>query len=278
MSVILVGLDTSAAARPVLDAAVAFGAMAGVPVEAVHVHDGAVETPATLAARSGVALRVLEGPTGAVLIDAFSAAEVCAAVVGARATPGGRRPVGRIARAVVEKALKPVLVVPPEASLTAPIRRILLPLEGMEISSRPVQEALWPLVTNDVELVALHVFTDATLPRMLDQPAYDLEVIGQEFLARHCPPATKIVLRPGPVGRRVFEVSAEHGIDVVVLSWSQDSSPGRAQVVQEVLGTLALPVLLLPVAARAGGNEERTVVEEQSQGPFGVGGANAATA
>ncbi len=129
-----------------------------------------------------------------------------------------------------------------------PIRRLLLPLEGTEISSRPVLEHLCPLLGSGVELVVLHVFTDATLPAMLDRPDDDLRILGGEFLARHCPRATHIELRAGPVGRRVAEVSGERGADLVVLSWSQDSGAGRARVVREVLGASTLPVMLLPLA------------------------------
>jgi hypothetical protein len=61
---------------------------------------------------------------------------------------------------------------------------------------------------------------------------------------RVCAP---IVCCERPVATRVAEVSTEHSADLVVLSWSQDSSPGRARAVREVLGASALPVLLLPV-------------------------------
>jgi len=44
----------------------------------------------------------------------------------------------------------------------------------------------------------------------------------------------------------VAEVSEEHRADLIVLSWSQDTSPERARVVSEVLGASVLPVLLLP--------------------------------
>jgi hypothetical protein len=44
----------------------------------------------------------------------------------------------------------------------------------------------------------------------------------------------------------VAEVSEEHRADLIVLSWSQDTSPERARVVREVLGASVLPVLLLP--------------------------------
>ena len=247
MTTILAALDTSAAARPVLETAVRIGEMMGVGVEAVHVADGPTETPEALARRAGVPLRLLEGPVDETVLAAVGAPGVRTVVIGARATPGGRRPVGHTARHVLHHAPTPVVVVPPEMVAPGAFRRLLVPLEGTEASSRPVLEHLCPLLVADVDLVVLHVFTDATLPSMLDRPGYDLKILGREFLARHCPDATHVELRPGPVGRRVIEVAEEHGADLVVLSWSQDSGSDRARVVREVLGSSPLPVMLLPL-------------------------------
>jgi hypothetical protein len=85
---------------------------------------------------------------------------------------------------------------------------------------------------------------------MLDHPGRDLEMLGGEFLSRHFPREVQIEMRSGPVGVRVAEVAREHGADMVILSWSQDSSPGRARVVREVVATSALPILLLPAGPR----------------------------
>lgn len=248
MSVVLAALDSSAAARPVLETALGLGQLTGARVEAVHVQDGPSETPETLAARSGVPYRLLEGPAEAALLLELAAPQAIAAVLGARGTPGGRRPVGRTALRVLERAGKPVVVVPPEAAGVSPrsLRRLLVPLEGTDSSSRPVLDCLCPLLVGEVELVVLHVFTDHTMPRILDRPGRDLELLGSEFLARHCPRASGIELRTGPVAPRVAEVGAEQAADLVVLSWSQDSSSGRARVVRDVLGHSVIPVLLLP--------------------------------
>ncbi len=249
MNIVLAALDTTAAARPVLEAALRIGQLTGSNVEAVHVHRGrldSVETPESLAARSKVPFRVLEGPVEPALLAAVGAPEVLAAVVGARATPGGRRPVGRTARHILEHTDKPVVIVPPDAIVPSSFRRILVPLEGTEASSQPVLERLLPLLVADVEVVVLHVFTDATRPTMLDRPVRDLELLGREFLARHLPQATEIELRPGPVAMRVAEVLGQQSADLVVLSWSQDSSAGRASIVREVLGASLVPILLLP--------------------------------
>jgi len=249
MSIVLAALDTTAAARTVLDTALGIGQLTGSNVEAVHVRLGqldSIETPELLAARSKVPFRLLEGPVEPALLDALSATEVLVAIIGARATPGGRRPVGHTARHILEHTDKPVVIVPPDAIAPNSFRRILVPLEGTEASSQPVLERLLPLLVADVELVVLHVFTDVTLPTMLDHPMRDLQLLGREFLTRHFPQATDIELRPGPVAVQVAEVAGEHGTDLVVMSWSQDSSAGRARVVREVLGASSVPVLLLP--------------------------------
>lgn len=249
MNIVLAALDTSAVARPVLETALGIGELFGAAVEAVHVADGLAETPGALAARSGVPFRLLDGPVEETLLDALLPASVVAGVIGARATPAGRRPVGRIALRLLERADKPMVVVPPEAVGVSPrpFRRLLVPLEGSEGASRSVLDRLCPLLAVDVEFIVLHVFTERTLPRALDHPARDLAMFGAEFVARHLPDAVGIELRTGPVGQGVADVCAEQHADLVVLSWSQDSSHGGATAVRDVLGHALVPVLLVPL-------------------------------
>jgi nucleotide-binding universal stress UspA family protein len=254
MSIVIAALDISAAARPVLETAVRIGQLTGSDVEAVHVSGSGpepIERLELLAARNEASFRLLHGPVESEILAALDAPTVLVAVIGSRATPGGRQPVGQTARYILEHTAKPVVVVPPDAIVPSSFQRILVPLEGTEASSRPVLQWLLPLLAADVELVVLHVFTDATRPRMLDHPGRDVELLGREFLARHCPRASGIELRPGPVPRRVVEASEERGSDLIVLSWSQDSSAGRASVIQAVLGASSVPVLLLPVTRNA---------------------------
>jgi hypothetical protein len=247
--IVLAALDAGPAARPVLETAFGLAELADAAVEAVHVRSGPVDTLATLASRHSIPLRILERPVEPALLDALTAPDVVAAAFGARATPAGRRPVGRTAFHILERLRKPVVVVPPDLVGVAPRRfvRLLVPLEGSEQTSRPVAESLSPLVCHPVELVVLHVFTAATMPRTLDRPERDLSLWGDEFLARFCPEASQIELRSGSIGSRVAEVGDEKAVDLVVLSWSQDSSPGHAAVIRDVLGHSTIPVLLLPV-------------------------------
>lgn len=258
MNIVIAALDASAAARPVLDTALAFAEMTGSTVEAVTV-DGASGTVGELAERAAVPLRRVAGPAEQALLEAVAAPHVIAGVLGARGTPGGRRPTGRTALHVLEHASKPIVIVPPDAVAPRSLRRLLLPLEGTVDSSQPILDTLRPLLVGDIELIALHVFTDATMPRVLDHPGRDLELLGAEFLTRHCPDAARIELRTGPPGSRVAEVCAEQRADLVVLSWSQDASPGHAAVIREVLGHASIPVLLLPIAQGNDPHDSRPV-------------------
>lgn len=250
MRTVLAALDTTAAARPVLETALALGRLTAAAVEAVHVRDGPAETPETLADRSGVALQLLDGPVEPALLHALAAPDVVAAVLGARATPGDQRPTGHTALRVLQLAQKPTVVVPPAAfdNPPHPFRRLLLPLEGSEESTRAVMEGVLPLLNDEVELVVLHVFTPTTAPRFLDRPARDLELLSDEFLSCHCPSATKVHLRTGSVSGRVGELCTEEAADLIVLSWAQTMESGHAAVVRDVLVHAEVPVLLVPVA------------------------------
>jgi nucleotide-binding universal stress UspA family protein len=248
MTTVLAALDATAAARPVLEAALGLAALVEGTVEAVHVGTGPTETPETLAARNGLPIRLLDGPVEDALLDAFAEPSVIAAVMGARGTPGGRRPVGRTAMQVLRGTSKPIVVVPPDEVGVSPrrFRRLLLPLEGTEESSRPITH-LRRLIKKPVDIVVLHVFTPATTPVALDRPHRDLSLWGEEFLARHCPGATRIESRSGSVARLAEELGNESATDMIVLSWSQDPSGGHGAIVRELLARSTVPVLLLPV-------------------------------
>jgi hypothetical protein len=71
---------------------------------------------------------------------------------------------------------------------------------------------------------------------------------GDEFLARFCPNASRIDLSTGPVATCVTDTCTQSAADLVVLSWSQDASPGHAAVVRDVLANSLVPTLLLPVS------------------------------
>lgn len=250
MRTVIAALDASAAARPVLEAARRVADLTGSAVEAVHVAPTANDTVALLTAQFGIPLNLVPGPVEDALLERIHADDVVAAVIGARRASAGRQPAGHTAIALIERARRPVVVVPPDLLCPQPRswRRLLVPLEGTSSSTRPVLDALHAVVTAPVETIVLHVFTPATTPPMLDRPTRDLALWAAEFGARHGPPGALIEYRSGAVADQVAcACDAEHA-DLVVLSWSQAMTPGHAEVVREVLARSMIPVLLLPVA------------------------------
>ncbi len=215
-----------------------------------------VGTARSLGKATGHAWGVVRTTSAAALLRTLHRPDVVALVLATGPAPAGTVPLGLHIRTVIERARKPVVLVPQGAGPPDAIRRVLLPLEGTPDSSRPVVDELVPLLPPTVRLQVLHVFTPATLPRMLDRPARDLEMLGREFTARHCPPAHEVELHHGSVAARVVEIASTGEVDLVVLSWSQVTSGERAQVVRSVLASSPVPVVLLPVG-RAGVRGER---------------------
>jgi nucleotide-binding universal stress UspA family protein len=248
MSIVLAALDASPTAQSVLDAALRIGELTNADVAAVHITTADDETVKARTDRAHVPLHLLSGPLEPALLGAVDVPDVVAAVIGTKAAADDRRLLGATARYIIERSTKPVVIVPPDFVSPGFIRRLLIPLEGTEASTQPVLEGLLPLVAADVELIVIHVFTESTVPAMLDHPWRDLEILGKEFLSRHLPhQEASIELRHGPVGTQVAEVCDEYGGDLIVLSWSQDSTGGKARTVRQILGAAKLPVLLLPL-------------------------------
>jgi nucleotide-binding universal stress UspA family protein len=262
---VLAALDSSPAARAVLETAIAVADVFGGRVEAVHVDDGSdTQVPALLATRYEVPLRTVDvdlgGREGAVdvtdaiedaLARAITEPDVTFVVVGVRALPGTGRRVGHLAYALAAASRAPVVVVPADAvgrvRRGRGVRRAVVPLEIAAPPAGAVLDCVERLRGGGVDVVVVHVFA-VDRPPAADHPVRDLVLLGDEFLARSLPggPAD-IDLRAGSVGTEILHAAAEVDADLIVLSWSQDASPGRAAVVHDVVRYATLPVVLLPV-------------------------------
>jgi hypothetical protein len=64
-----------------------------------------------------------------------------------------------------------------------------VPLDGTPAATRAVEQALGWFAGSEVEIVSLHVFDAATVPRFWDRPEHDHPAWSQEFLARNVPTA-----------------------------------------------------------------------------------------
>jgi nucleotide-binding universal stress UspA family protein len=249
MKRVIAAIDDSAASHPVLDAARALAGMFDARLEAIHVREGDARIARATATAAEVEYREVDGPVVKALIEETSPADVIGLVLGARGTPGGRRPAGHTALDVVLSADKPVAVVPPDATVPAAFTRVLVPLDGSSVSSRAVAELIRLACRSELEVLILHVLDATSIPLFEDQPQYEMEAWIQEFLARHCPTRTAAgEVRVGVPGQEIMAVAMEAGSNLIALGWSQDLAPRRAAVVTEVLEHATVPVLLLPIS------------------------------
>ena len=125
--------------------------------------------------------------------------------------------------------------------------RVLAALDDTPASVAAIDELLRLFDGAEVDLLALHVFETANVPRFWDQAHHATESWGREFVARHLHETdTRFELRGGAPGTCVVDVAEAESVDLVALSWSQDLSAGKASTVQQVLATSPVPILLLP--------------------------------
>ena len=146
------------------------------------------------------------------------------------------------------RASKPVVLVPPGAKVRRPaISRVLLPLDGTPESAAAVAGTMGLLARAGVDLVVLHVFDAATVPRFWDQAAHAHRAWAEEFLARNAAAAgARLELRSGSPGEQVVEVAGAEQADLIALGWSQHLDAGRSRTVRRSVLHAGVPVLLVP--------------------------------
>ena len=253
MTKVIAALDNSLAARPVVAAGKALALLLGSEVEALHVGENGNGVAANAAAAAGLELSTSGGPTVPRLVEAGSADDVVAMVVGSCGMPGRARPVGATALKLLAALPKPLLVVPPEAA-PRPLRRLLIPLEGT-LSTSAAPEAIFEVADGfELEVVVLHVHDEASIPLFNDQRQHETREWAREFVARYCPWGVGDVRLETRVGRRDVEIlraAEEFETDLIALGWAQELALGRAPVVRAVLERGHVPVLLVPVSIAA---------------------------
>jgi nucleotide-binding universal stress UspA family protein len=268
MRKVIAALDNSLAARAVLATASNLARLFDAGVEALHVGEDGDRVARDAAAAAGLQLKRVAGPTVFALVDAASADDVAALVVGTRRLPTGGRPVGTTALDVITSLLKPVVVVPPDALRRPALRRVLVPLEGTTATSLAPKGIIELAHQADVEVVVVHVHGAATLPSFTDQPQHQARAWADEFVARYCPwgiGKVSVELRVGRPAEEILSAGEETDADLIALGWSQEIDWGRAPVVRELLERGRIPLLLVPVRLIPTGNEQREESWNRSQ-------------
>ena len=221
-------------------------------VGALHVfetHDVALQARQR-AAEAGVGLQISEGPVRTALASRCASPDVAAVVIGASAGRGATRALGHRALGLITATQRPVVVVPDGAEVPSGLRRALLPLDASLATPAALRETAELAVAADVDLIALHVLGYRGVPVFNDHPPHDWLMWSQDFISQHWPtsvPRPEVQRRVGAPAEEIVAAVAETGADLLVLSWSQDLSLGRARVVRTALLESRRPVLLLPV-------------------------------
>lgn len=249
MDVVLAAIDASPCAPAVMQTAVSIAELFEATVTALHVRENSSDGPLQMALTAGIELHETTGPPIGAIVAAADEPDVVAVVLGARGVRRGPRPAGHTALEVISRVNKPVVVVPPDGTRAARIARVLAPLEGTDESSRAIADVLALAARRGVDILVLHVHTPEAVPPFQDQPHHQVPAWQREFLARFvsAPPArVEIIQRVGTPAERVVAVARDAEADVMALGWSQDLSPGRANVIREALAHSTMPVLLVP--------------------------------
>jgi nucleotide-binding universal stress UspA family protein len=254
MRTVVAAIDGGLATEPVLACARAMGHVLHAGVLAVHVHTDGAMTPRAFAERAGLPLRMLRGPVLDGLVEAGTAPDAAALVIGARGLACDPRPLGSTATRVATRVSRPVVVVPPHAEPRTDFKRVLVPLEGTVASSLAPRSLIELAPGYQLDVVVLHILGPDSIPPFVDQPQHWHAAWAREFIARYCPFGIDDVdlrLRVGRPEQIVAEAAHEYGCDLIALAWSRNLAEGHARVVRSTLRHSALPVALIPVRADA---------------------------
>ena len=251
MTRVLAAIDGTAAARPVLSAAVALGDLLGSDVDAVHVGEDGRATAMAAADAAATHLMLVAGQPLERIVEEAGRPDVVAIVLGARATPGGARPAGHVATRVATSIRKPVVVVPPDCEVPVRFNRILVPLEAVMATASTLEAAVLAAGIAGAEVVVVHILSEQALPPFTDQPQHEVKAWTDEFRRRYFDhPEVRLEVRIGVPRQRVLTFAEEIQADAIMLAWSQRLVAQRAVLVRSVLEHSRIPVILIPITRR----------------------------
>ena len=248
MTRVIAALDASMTARPVLLATQALGRLLSADVEAVHVVVDGDRVPRETAAAEHVPLRVVQPPVVDALVQVAAEADVGVIALGTRRSPLGHEPLGSTALAVATSVTTPVLVVPPDTRRPGQLQRVLLPLEGRGV--HVPREMITLAEGSALDLFALQVLEEESLPLFTDQPQHEYPARVRELLQRYCPWGIDTVhcdMRVGRYEELVPAFAEQMEVDIIALGWAGDLARDREPIVRAALDRAHVPVFLIPV-------------------------------
>ena len=242
MTGILVAVDSTPAAVPVLQTGSLLARRLGWTAEALHVGPG--PGPRAECDELGLALQVVDGEPEREVVAAAARAGAELVVIGLHRLPAGRAP-GHMVDVLAHALRVPLLVVPPSAPVRPSVERVLFSLDGSASVSEAARSAILTFSTAGVDVRALHVFEPRTVPHFHDG-APDDTVWRDEFLAQNCADLdVTLATRPGPLVPALLRAASRQEADIIVLASRHGTSERGTSVIHDVLLAADRPVALV---------------------------------
>ncbi len=243
MTRLLALLDDSPTMFSVLRTASSLATVIDATVDAIHVRPPGDDSPDV---HVGDDVRVLVGDPDQVLRRELEADDVIAAVLASRSTRA--KPIGHLARSLVATSPVPLIVLPPDhRGLVTTHPQLLVPLDGVMATTTAISPIVRALTDAGAHVRVVHFYDSAALPPFV-ATSEELGVLAEEFGRRHLPEhAERCVVRVGDPAHHIIEEAIEQPADAIVVAWSQDLGPGRAEVIRRLLGESPVPLIVAPI-------------------------------
>lgn len=175
------------------------------------------------------------------------------------------RPLGGVARAVLERTPVPVILLPAQYRPTLPWQSMLAALSGEPAADQALEAAVRLATALRLRIAVLHIDTGAgrgeapPFGAYADSPHHEVprrfEHLVQRGLAgctadeAHC--IHEVLLRRGDAATALLEEARQRGSSVVALGWHGALDPGRAPVLKRLLRDADCALLVVRRPPRA---------------------------
>lgn len=270
---IMVPVDGTACATSALPVARGLADLHGASLHLIHVTEHPLPAHELLQKLNlppeqmkGLVLDQLTGPPASSIIRVVHEQAGIAIVMCPHTAPEKPRgTLGSVARAVLQAAGCPVVLVPPERGAQPwALHRLLLPHDGTPASTAAVEPAGLLALRSHARFTVLHVAAPGTprpepgafgVPRYMDHPEHEWPSWAHEFLDRarilgHAPEGVKmqLVLATGEPGHAIIKFARQEQSDLIALPWRGKLEPEQEPTATLVIREAPCPLIVYRVS------------------------------
>lgn len=246
---ISVAIDPAGSIAAMIGVARDLGARLRLPVRLLHVTDRPAgrQWAEEVAVQAEMDLVVVSGDPVAVLTE--RARDRCELlVVGLRGLRDDTRGPGHVTRAILLAAEGGVVVVPADvATEHGGIGRVLVGIDDAPQTTAALEPTAVRFRDAGCRVDAVHVIDRSSTPACLDHDGRGAKAWQDEYQARHHLSSWPLTLRRGDPAGSLLAAATPEAADLLVLAWRRQLAPGRAAVLTEVLRTVRVPTLIVPL-------------------------------